>query len=70
MMSQSFERTESNPAPTVLRWLELIERHGSKTAALEALIRQADELDRLKRALRATGMSPEAIAAGAQLDVA
>ena len=54
---------ESRRTPTVVRMLELIQRHGSQTAALEALLRQADELERLKRALRAMGMTPEFIAA-------
>jgi hypothetical protein len=48
-----------NPTPTVLRWKELIDQHGSETAALEALLRQADDLERLKRAVRACGLSPE-----------
>ena len=54
---------ESRRTPTVVRMLELIRKHGSQTAALEALLRQADELERLQRALRAMGMTPEFIAA-------
>jgi hypothetical protein len=54
--------TRTKSTPTVLRWLALIELHGSHTAALEALIRQADELERLRRAVRALGFSPEILA--------
>jgi hypothetical protein len=54
--------SEARRTPTVVRMLELIRRHGSQTAALEALLHQADELERLKRALRAMGMTPEFIA--------
>jgi hypothetical protein len=54
--------TRPRSTPTVLRWLALIELHGSHTAALEALIRQADELERLRRAVRALGLSPEILA--------
>lgn len=53
------------PTPTVLRWLALIEMYGSHTAALEALIRQVDEFERLKRAVRARGLSPEILASEA-----
>jgi hypothetical protein len=51
--------TPTKPTPTVLRWLALIEQHGSHTAALEALIRKADELERLKAAVRGCGLRPE-----------
>jgi hypothetical protein len=54
--------TRPRSTPTVLRWLALIELHGSHTAALEALIRQADELERLRRAVRARGRWPEILA--------
>lgn len=56
---------DSQRSPTVLRWLNLIDLHGSQTAALEALIRKSDELDRLKRAVRGLGMSPEILASEA-----
>jgi hypothetical protein len=59
------EATRPKPTPTVLRWLALIELHGGQTAALEALIRQADELQRLQRAVRAMGLSPEILASEA-----
>jgi len=49
----------SQTTPTVLRWLALVEKHGSHTAALEALLRQADELDRLKAAVRGAGLKSE-----------
>lgn len=55
--------SDSKRTPTVVQMLALIRKHGSQTAALEALLRQADELERLKRALRAMGMTPEFIAA-------
>jgi hypothetical protein len=63
----AMEATRPKPAkaPTVLRWLALIELHGGHTAALESLIRQADELQRLKRAIRAMGLSPEILASEA-----
>ena len=63
-MQSTANRTSSGPVPTVLRLLALIEMHGSQTAALEALLRQADELARLKRAVRALGLSPELLASG------
>lgn len=63
-MQPTANRTSSRPVPTVLRLLALIEMHGSQTAALEALLRQADELERLKRAVRALGLSPELLASG------
>jgi hypothetical protein len=53
--------TPGRPTPTVVRWLALIEQHGGHTAALEALIRQADELQKLKRAVRALGCTPESL---------
>ena len=56
--------TGFHPCPTVLRWKALIDKYGSETAALEALIRQADELDRLKGAVRAQGLSPESLLRG------
>lgn len=46
------------PTPTVLRWKALVDKHGSETAALEALLRQVDELERLKQAIRMCGLSP------------
>jgi hypothetical protein len=55
-------RTAPRHVPTVLRLLALIEMHGSQTAALEALLRQADELARLKAAVRGLGLSPELLA--------
>jgi len=63
-MQITAERTTAprNRTPTVLRWLNLVEKHGSQTAALEALIRQADELERLKRAVRGCGLSPALLA--------
>jgi hypothetical protein len=36
----------------------LIDQYGSETAAPEALLRQADDLE-LKRAVRACGLNPE-----------
>ena len=55
--------TRRRPTPMILRWLALIEMHGSHTAALHALIRRADELERLQLAVRSLGMSPELLAA-------
>jgi hypothetical protein len=49
---------------TVLLWLALVEKYGSHTGALEALLRQADELDRLKAAVRSCGLKPELLLAG------
>lgn len=49
------------PCPTVVRFNRLIEQRGSHTAALEALLRDAEVLDQLKRAIRAAGMCPEEI---------
>jgi hypothetical protein len=34
-----------------------MELHGGQTAALQALINQSDELDRLKRAVQSCGLS-------------
>jgi hypothetical protein len=52
-------RSAPRASPTVLRWLALVEKYGSHTAALEALLRQADELARLKVAVRACGLKPD-----------
>jgi hypothetical protein len=62
-MIDSPERIAPQSCPTVLRWLALIEKHGGHTPALEALLRHADELERLKRAMRERGLSPEILAA-------
>jgi hypothetical protein len=43
----------------LLRWAGLIQIHGSQTAALEALLRDADELVKLKRAVKWCGLKPE-----------
>lgn len=51
----------SRPLSTVQRWLALIDHHGSENAALVAMFKQIDELDRLKRALRDRGLAPEAL---------
>ena len=51
----------SRPLSTVQRWLALIDHHGSENAALVALFKQIDELERLKRALRDRGLTPEAV---------
>ena len=65
-MTATPERAVDNQrSPTVLRWLNLLDLHGSQTAALEALILKSDELDRLKRAVRGLGMSPEILASEA-----
>lgn len=58
-------RAPTRRTPTVLRLLALIDLHGSQTAALEALLQQADELSRLKAAVRALGLSPEILASPA-----
>jgi hypothetical protein len=49
------------PCPTVVRFNRLIELHGSHTSALEALLRDAEILEQLKRAIRAAGLCPEEI---------
>jgi hypothetical protein len=49
--------------PTLLQWLALVELHGSQSAALQELVRAHGELDRLKRAVRALGLSPELLSA-------
>jgi hypothetical protein len=41
--------------PVTLRWLAMIDDHGSQVAALAALFRQVDELERLKQAVRGVG---------------
>lgn len=45
--------------PVTLRWLGMIDEHGSQVAALVALFRQVDELERLKRAVNSCGLSAE-----------
>jgi hypothetical protein len=67
-MNASAETVLRRRTPTVLRWLSLIEMHGGHTAALEALIRQSDELLRLKCAVRELGYSPEVLAALQSID--
>ena len=53
---------QGKPLTTVQRWLALIDRHGSQNAALVALFRRLDELERLEGAVRACGLSPELLA--------
>jgi hypothetical protein len=45
--------------PMVLRWLSLVELHGSQSGALEAVLRDSDQFERLKRAVRRIGLDPE-----------
>lgn len=52
-------RNVPQASPTVLRWVALVDKHGSHTGALEALLRQADELERLKVAVRGCGLRPD-----------
>lgn len=52
------------PCPTVVRFNRLIELHGGHTAALESLLRDAEVLDQLKRAIRSAGLCPEEIMQG------
>jgi hypothetical protein len=49
--------------PTVRRWNELIALYGSPQAALERVVAAHDELERLKRAVRGCGLTPEKLVA-------
>jgi hypothetical protein len=53
----------ARPNPTLVRWASLIGFYGSQIAALESLIRDADELVKLKRAVRGVGLKPELLLA-------
>lgn len=53
--------------PATLRWLALIDEHGSQLGALVALFRHVDELERLKRAVRERGWSPEILGSEAHV---
>ena len=55
----------SKALTTIQRWLALIDHHGSENAALVALFKQVDELERLKRAMCEREPSPETLAAEA-----
>ena len=55
----------SRTLTNVQRWLALIDQHGGQNAALFALFKQVDEFERLKRAVRARGLSPEILASEA-----
>jgi hypothetical protein len=46
-------------AITLTRWMRLIEQHGGPTRALEALLRDADKLERLLHAVRSCGIDPD-----------
>jgi hypothetical protein len=46
-------------AAAISRWMRLIELHGGPAEALDALLRDADKLDRLQCAIRACGLDPE-----------
>ena len=63
MHTAELARPSTKPLTTVQRWLALIEQHGSQTAALVALFRRLDELERLERAAVACGLSPEILTA-------
>lgn len=54
-------RTTLPPNVTLLRWKTLIDLYGSQTAALESLLRESEQLERLKRAVRAHGLDPDAL---------
>ena len=54
---------ERSRIPTVKRWNELITMHGSPQAALERVVAAYDELEKLKRAVRGCGLSPETLVA-------
>ena len=49
--------------PTVKRWNELITLYGSPQAALDRVVAAHDELEKLKRAVRGCGLSPERLIA-------
>jgi hypothetical protein len=48
---------------TVKRWNELVALYGSPQAALERAVAAHDELERLKRAVRGRGLTPESLVA-------
>lgn len=48
--------------PVTLRWHAMVDEHGSQVAALAALFKQVDELERLKHAVLSQGQSPEILA--------
>jgi hypothetical protein len=52
---------------TVMRWLRLMEFYGGHTAALEALLRDAQNLDRLMSCMRSHGMDPSTFIREAEL---
>ena len=63
MLAAESSAPRSKPLSTIQRWLTLIDQHGSENAALVALFKQVDELERLKRVMREHGLPPEALAA-------
>lgn len=46
-------------ASAIARWMRLIELYGGPAEALQALLRDADRLERLQQAIRACGLDPE-----------
>lgn len=62
---ESPAQSRPKPLTTVQRWLALIDQQGGQNAALVTLFRQVDELERIKRAVRALGLSPEILASEA-----
>jgi hypothetical protein len=52
---------------TVLRWLRLIEVYGGHTAALEALLRDSQNLEHLMCSMRSCGINPDLLIKEAEL---
>lgn len=53
--------------PTVMRWLRLIEIYGGHTAALEALLRDSENLEHLMQGMRSCGIDPYLLIKEAEL---
>ena len=66
MLATESSAPRSKPLSTVQRWLALIDDHGSENAALVALFRQVDELERIKRVMRQRGLTPEMLVSETQ----